>query len=166
VIDRARNPILGDLDDDGCGRLTYRGHRYLLIRPETLAALRHAVADMAGERAAELFATAGRVGGAQARRLLEGDRTARVQQLLDMGTAIGWGRFTLEALTASTLVVSVQGSPFAEAHRPAPGPVCDLTRGVLESLTVSLFDTALAVRETACAATGAEACRFEAILTA
>jgi uncharacterized protein len=166
VIDPARNPVLGALDDDGSGRLTYRGHRYVLIRPETLAALRRAVADMAGERAAEAFASAGRVGGGRASGLLDGDRTSRVQQLLDMGTAIGWGRFTLESLTSSRLVVTVHGSPFAEAQGRATRPVCDLIRGVLESLTASLFDNPLTVRETACTATGAEACRFEAIVPA
>jgi predicted hydrocarbon binding protein len=158
----ASRPVLDELIDDGDGRITYRNHRYLLIRPETLAELRRAVGDVAGERAAECFAAAGRAGGAGASRLLDGDRAARVRQLLGMGTAIGWGRFELEELTTSTLIVAVHGSPFAEALGPAPGPVCDLIRGVLESLTAVVFEGLTKVCETECEAAGAGVCRFEA----
>src|SRR5204862_566886 len=60
------NAVLAELQDDGAGRLTYRGARYLLIRPETLAALQHALDAALGAGAAECVATGGRAGGGKA----------------------------------------------------------------------------------------------------
>ena len=41
------------VDNDGAGAVTLNGARYLLIRPETLAALQKAVESALGPRAAE-----------------------------------------------------------------------------------------------------------------
>ena len=151
------------LNADGAGRLSYRGARYLLIRPETLAALQHALESALGTSAAECFVAGGRVGGGRAAASFAGAGRERVEALLSMGTRIGWGRFALERLGASELVVTVTGSPFAEAYGTATAPVCHLTRGVLEALAGTVLTGGRPrVTETACAATGAPACRFEA----
>jgi predicted hydrocarbon binding protein len=164
------NPILAELTHEP-GVLSYRGARYLLIRPETLAALQRAVDAALGAGAAECFASGGRAGGGRAvdqlasdveRRRAEPPARERVERLLAMGSAIGWGEFALEALTTSALVVTVRRSPFAEAYGAASAPVCHLTRGVLEALTASLFGARWTVREVRCAASGASLCRFEA----
>ena len=151
-----------ELLDDGAGRLTYQGARYLLIRPETLAALQHALDDALGVAGAECLAAGGRAGGGRATAALAGAGRERVDALLAMGGRIGWGRFVLERYTSSELVVTVSGSPFAEAFGPAAAPVCHLTRGVLEALTASLWGGRPRATETACAAAGADVCRFEA----
>jgi predicted hydrocarbon binding protein len=57
--------------------------------------------------------------------------------------------------------VSVRRSPFAEAYGPSTTPVCHLLRGVLEALAAAALTGTPAVVETACAAMGAPACRFE-----
>jgi predicted hydrocarbon binding protein len=150
------------VDDDGSGALTIGGARYLLIRPETLAALQKAVEAAVGPRAGECFAAGGRAGGARATAALTGTIESRALQLATMGGAIGWGRFTLERLGADGLVVTVRSSPFAEAYGPATAPVCHLTRGVLESLAAVVLGRPVRVSETACAAMGARECRFEA----
>jgi predicted hydrocarbon binding protein len=93
--------------------------------------------------------------------MLAGDPRARVEALLRMGTHIGWGEFALERLAPDALAVTVRRSPFAEAHGPAPAPVCHLTRGVLEALAASVLERPARVVETACAAAGAAVCRFE-----
>jgi predicted hydrocarbon binding protein len=80
---------------------------------------------------------------------------------METGGAIGWGAFTLERLTAETMVVVVRRSPFAEAYGPSPSPMCHLIRGVLEALAAATLAGAPSVVETACAAVGADACRFE-----
>jgi predicted hydrocarbon binding protein len=85
-----------------------------------------------------------------------------VEALLATGRQIGWGDFRLEALGPAELVVTVGHSAFADACAPAGAPVCHLTRGVLESLAAAVLERPLPVVETACAATGAPACRFEA----
>jgi predicted hydrocarbon binding protein len=151
------------LESDGRGRLTFRGAPFILIRPETLVALQRAMEVALGPRAASCLAAGGRAGGARATLTLPGDDVrARVEALLAMGAEIGWGLFSLERLTATELVVTVERSPFAETYGKASASVCHLTRGVLESLAVTALGGPATVLETACAATGAERCRFEA----
>ena len=156
------NAVLAELRDDGAGRLDYRGARYLLIRPETLAALHRALEAALGAAAGECFAAGGRAGGGKATTSLTGAGRERIEALVAMGTRIGWGRFALEHHARGEFVVTVTGSPFAEAYGRADAPVCHLTRGVLEALAASLLGGTPRVTETACAATGAPACRFEA----
>jgi len=156
------NAILAEIRDDGAGRLTYRGARYLLIRPETLAALQRALESALGGAAAECFVAGGRAGGGKATASFTGAGRERVEALLAMGTRIGWGRFALEHHAAGEFIVTVTGSPFAEAYGGADAPVCHLTRGVLEALATAVLSGRPRVTETACVAMGAEACRFEA----
>jgi uncharacterized protein len=158
----------GDVDgrlefaDATAGRLLHRGARFLLIRPETLIALQRALEAALGETAADVLVAGGRAGGGRSAATLAGDARQRVTALLEMGGRIGWGDFALESLAAHELVVTVTDSPFTEAHGPSDRPVCHLTRGVLHALAESVFEGPVSVRETACAATGAPCCRFEA----
>ena len=156
------NAVLGALVDDGAGRLTYRGARYLLIRPETLAAWQRATEQAFGAAAAECVAAGGRAGGGRTTAALAGDARARIDALLVMGGELGWGRFALERHSERALVITVAGSPFAEAYGRAEAPVCHLIRGVLDALAGAVLAGAPRVVETACAATGAPLCRFEA----
>jgi len=156
------NAVLAELTDDGAGRLHYRGARYLLIRAETLAALQQALEGALGTAAADCFVAGGRAGGGRATASFAGAGRERVEALLAMGTRIGWGRFALERYAPGELVVTVTGSPFAEAYGAARAPVCHLTRGVLEALASAVLTGRPRVTETACLATGAAACRFEA----
>jgi predicted hydrocarbon binding protein len=158
------NPVLAELTDDGAGRLSYRGTRYLLVRPETLGALHQALERAFGAAAAECFVAGGRAGGGKAAATLAGAGRERVEALLAMGTRIGWGRFRLERYAPDSLVVTVSASPFAEAYGAAAGPVCHLTRGVLEALASAVLGGRPRVIESTCAATGADVCRFEARL--
>jgi predicted hydrocarbon binding protein len=150
------------LEDDGAGALTFGGSRYLLIRPETLAALQKAVEATVGRQGADCFAAGGRAGGARATASLPGTGEERVRRLVEMGGAIGWGQFTLERFTSDSLIVTVRRSPFAEAYGPSATPVCHLTRGVLQSLATMTLGRPARMIETECAATGADHCRFEA----
>ena len=149
------------LADDEAGTLSIGGARYLLIRPETLAVLQKTAEAALGPRAAECFVAGGRAGGGRASASLSGSGEDKVRRLMETGGAIGWGAFTLERLTAETMVVVVRRSPFAEAYGPSPTPVCHLIRGVLEALAAATLAGAPSVVETACAAVGADACRFE-----
>jgi len=150
------------IDNDDRGGVTIGGARYLLIRPETLAAVQKAIEAALGPRAGECLAAGGRAGGARATVTLTGTTEERARQLAATGAAIGWGQFTLERLTSDGLVVTVRRSPFAEAYGPSPAPVCHLTRGVLEALAGVTLGRRAQVTETLCAAMGAEHCRFEA----
>ena len=134
---------------------------YILIRPETLVGVQKAMEAALGARAGECLAAGGRVGGAAATAALEGDAPTRARRLLSAGREIGWGEFALERLTADALVVTVAGSPFARSYGAAASPVCHLTRGVLEALASVVLERPAPITETACAAMGAERCRFE-----
>ena len=136
---------------------------YILIRPETLAGLQRAVEAALGPAAGECVAAGGRAGGVRATAGLGGAAENRVQQLLAQGAAIGWGSFRLERLTGTSIVVTVGDSPFARAYGGASGPVCHLTRGVLEALATAVLARPARVSETACAAAGAARCRFETV---
>jgi len=136
---------------------------YVLIRPETLVALQKAVEAALGARAAECLVAGGLAGGARATAALEGPPQARVQRLLEAGRDIGWGDFALERLTPRQLIVTVGDSPFARVYGRAGAPVCHLTRGVLQTLASTVLEAPVAVAETACAAVGAERCRFETV---
>ena len=150
------------LTDDGAGGLTYRGSRYLLVRPETLVALQKAIEAALGERGAACLVAGGRAGGGSALQSLEGSPGEIVERLLAMGGAIGWGEFTLERLDPDELVVTVRNSPFTLAYGAATAPVCHLTRGVLERLAELALGAPAVATETACVATGAARCRFAA----
>jgi uncharacterized protein len=150
------------LEDDGAGALTINGARYLLIRPETLAALQKAVETAVGPQAADCLAAGGRAGGARATASVSSIGEERVRRLVEMGGAIGWGRFALERFTSDGLVVTVHRSPFAEAYGASATPVCHLTCGVLQSLATATLGRPAHVVETECAAAGADRCRFEA----
>lgn len=152
------------VENDGAGVVTLNGARYLLIRPETLAALHKAVESALGPRAAECLVAGGRAGGARATAALDGTTEERARKLAAMGGTIGWGAFTLERLAPDGMVVTVRRSPFAEAYGPSPTPVCHLTCGVLESLATAVLGRTARVVETGCAAMGAAECRFEARL--
>ena len=136
---------------------------YILIRPETLVGVQKAIEAALGARAAECLAAGGRVGGAAATAALQGDAATRARRLLSAGREIGWGDFALERLTPTALVVSVTGSPFARAYGTAAGPVCHLTRGVLEALASVVLGRPAPITETTCAAMGADRCRFESM---
>lgn len=163
------NAVLRDLAHDAStGHLTFKGVRYLLIRPETVVAFQKAVEAELGARAGELMARGGRTGGAlSARRYREafglGAREL-VEFMVRMGREIGWGAFTLDRLDLERreLVISVRHSPFAEAYGPSAVPVCHLIAGVVGGLAEGVFGQPAQVIETACLAAGGPACRFEA----
>ncbi len=155
-------PVAARLVDDGTGALRLGPARYLLVRPETLVGIQRAVERAAGPAAAaDCLLDGGRAGGARVAAALSGTVEERVSAVVEAGTTLGWGRFALEALTPRGLTITVTNSPFAEAYGPAPGPVCHLIAGVLEAVATSVFRRPQVVRETACAAAGAPACRFE-----
>ena len=134
---------------------------YILIRPETLVGVQKAMEAALGARAADCLVAGGRAGGAVATAALEGDPANRARRLLGAGREIGWGDFALERITATALVISVAGSPFARAYGAAATPVCHLTRGVLEALASVVLDRPASMVETACVAMGHARCRFE-----
>lgn len=176
MVPMSENNILSEMiyyPDNGA--LRFKGVRYLLIRPETLASFQNSLEAEAGqEPAAEILYAGGFSGGQlSGRRYKETlgltDREA-VEFMCCMGREIGWGHFYLAMLDIESgrLVVEVDSSPFAEAYkvaipdqREALDSVCHLIRGVLGGLADGLFGSPVRAREERCLAVGGANCRFE-----
>ncbi|MFQ5575977.1 MAG: V4R domain-containing protein [Anaerolineae bacterium] len=180
----AKNSILSELVFNPTeGGLRFKGVRYLLIRPETIASFQKSLEAEAGRPAAgQILYAGGFTGGQLSGRKYKdtfglSDREA-VEFMCRMGGEIGWGHFRLVELDsgARRLVVEVNHSPFAVAYAAAgvdeqsniqhptskiEGGVCHLIRGVLGGLAAGVFSTAVTARETHCAARGDSTCRFE-----
>ena len=143
--------------------MTDREVRYVQVTADTLVAIQKAMEPALGMRAAECLVAGVRVGEARHIAAPTGDAWRHVETVLAAATGQGWGEFTLERFGANELVVTVRRSPFAEAYGRATGPVCHLTRGLLEALAAVVFQRTARVRETECAAAGADGCRFETL---
>lgn len=150
------------------GRLTFKEVRYILIRPEVIAALHKGVAAEVGpEKCAEIMMAAGSVGGAKSSQRFKEIFGYNEQQIVEfmckMGGEIGWGIFRLARfdLEQGQMVVEISDSPFAAAYGPAESSVCHLIRGVMAGLGSGIFGGPVSAVETACAAKGDACCRFE-----
>jgi predicted hydrocarbon binding protein len=162
-----RNAILEHLDYvEEEGRLTFKGVRYLLIRPETLMAwyrvVRVALGDSADDLVYEGGFQGGRLSGERFRQVFGYTAEATVDFMAEMGGQIGWGRFEVVDCDPARrrLEVRVNGSPFPEAFGPADHPVCHLIRGVLGGLGEATFEGPVSAREIECRAMGDAACHF------
>jgi predicted hydrocarbon binding protein len=174
----ANNAILSELTYQANeGALHFKGVRYLLIRPETLASIQAALETEIGiERAGEILYAGGFTGGRLSGRKYKesfglSDREA-VEFMCRMGGEIGWGHFRLVELDAQAqrLVVEVESSPFAEAYhlsstvgQRSPAGICHLIRGVLGGLGEGIFGVPVHARETQCLANRSPYCQFEII---
>ena len=142
----SENQILKELNyDQTTGSLVYKGVRYLLIRPETIAGFQKALVAKFGSRVNDELFEGGYAGGrlsAQKYKDLHNlsDRES-IEFMMSMGSQIGWGHFSLIRYepTVKYLCVAVTDSPFAQAYGPSPQSVCHLIRGVLAGMAFVLF---------------------------
>ncbi len=163
----AENPILDELIyDPSSGSLTYKGVRYLLIRPETVSGFQKAINESYGKEADNSLFEGGFTGGSlSAKKYKElnnlSDRGI-IEFMMNMGNQIGWGYFSLERYDPKTkrLQISVANSPFAQAYGKSSHGVCHLTRGVLTGMAAFLFDTDCNSTEIECRAKGDTKCLF------
>jgi predicted hydrocarbon binding protein len=161
------NIILKDMIfDESHGALSYKGVRYLLIRPETIAGFQKALHESCGEDPDEKFFSGGFQGGSLSakkyRELYNFSDSEIIEFMMSMGGQIGWGRFRLERYDPKLKIlhVSVAHSPFAESYGKSTQGVCHLTRGVLCGMAAILFDQDCTATETECRARGDERCLF------
>jgi predicted hydrocarbon binding protein len=149
------------------GAFFYKDVRYLLIRPETLAAFQKAIEKELGPKSSRILFQSGFQGGSLSskkyREVFRISDLEIVKFMVEMGPQIGWGRFQLEDFDTAKkrLVVRVDHSPFAEAYGPSPVPVCHLIRGVLSGTASVVFGKEVEGEESACIAKGDSFCRFE-----
>jgi predicted hydrocarbon binding protein len=149
------------------GGIFYKDVRYLLIRPETLAAFQKAIEEEIGEKASRILFESGFQGGSLSsikyREVFGFSDEEIVRFMMEMGSQIGWGRFELERFDSARnhLVVKVYHSPFAEAYGSSSKPVCHIIRGVLGGMASVVFGREVESKELSCLAKGDGCCRFE-----
>lgn len=163
-----RNEILEALEfDPERGQLTYKGVRYFLVRPETVAQLHKEIESALGhEGAGDILFGAGYMGGtlsATAYRDKLGLAGAEIARFMaGMGSQIGWGRLTVEECDpeAGRLTVRLANSVFAQGYGPAPRPVCHMVRGVFAGVGAVVLGGQVEAVEVHCRSAGAEDCRI------
>jgi predicted hydrocarbon binding protein len=162
------NEILKELNfDQERGGLFYKEVRYLLIRPETLAAFQKAIEKELGGKSNEILFESGFAGGVLSskryREVFSFSDEEVVRFMMNMGSQIGWGRFELEKFDPNQkrLFVKVFHSPFAEAYGNSSSEVCHFIRGVLTGMASSIFQKNLISKEISCFSKGDLFCRFE-----
>ena len=146
------------------GVLSFQGVRYFLLRPETMVAFQKAAERELGERASDLMFRSGFAGGSASSRKyrevfgMSEEETARY--MCDMGSSLGWGRFSLVELDEGRLSVEVRNSVFAQGYGSSAAPVCHFTRGVLAGLGETVLGGDVEAVEELCLARGDGLCRF------
>lgn len=162
-----KNSILDQLEyDPSSGALSYKGVRYILIRPETIAGFQHALAKLSPEDTRQAFFKGGFEGGflsaTKYKEMYDFTDVQIIEFMLQMGTEIGWGKFSLNLFRPDEklLQVAVDQSPFSESYGKSSDGVCDLIRGVISGLASALFSKDCEAIETCCLARGDKNCVF------
>ena len=161
------NAILDSLEyDEGQGSITFKGVRYMLIRPDTVVEFQKAVEKVLGEPTAEMMMAGGYAGGSRSSQRYKEEFRYSDQEIVafmcNMGREIGWGDFQVEEFDPESkrLIVLVRNSAFAEAYGPAEEGVCHMIRGVLAGMASGIFGNEVRSEETHCRAKGDGLCRF------
>lgn len=150
--------------DAGQGAHLDGGMRYMFIKPEALMGLvHHMPQDMRPALFDAMAASVFAAGGASARAYRAAgaqDPAALLATIAATAPQLGWGiwQFTYDG---TIIRLEVRNSPFAAGHGPSDRPVCALIRGMLLAVGGMVLGVPAQVRETDCAAMGAELCRFE-----
>ncbi len=146
--------------DGGTGEIRDRHIRYLLIRPDTLMGLFARLDPPARDAALRALAASTTAQGRLSAQSY-GDPSRLLAVIEATAPDLGWGIWRF--LAADEAVhLTVANSPFAAGHGPADAPVCHAIAGMLGAVAGLVLDGPVTARETACAATGAPACRFVA----
>jgi predicted hydrocarbon binding protein len=161
------NKILKELEfSQSGGELSYKGVRYMLIRPETLIEFQKRAEELLRDKGEELLYQSGFKGGklsaTKYRDFFHLSDEEIVKFMMEMGGEIGWGHFSLVEmdLRKKRMVIDVENSPFAIAYGKSDRPVCHFTRGVLGGKGEVVFRKPVTTSEVQCQAKGNKKCQF------
>ena len=150
--------------DEANGAWYDADRRYVMVRADVLMGLFRELPAAARLAALDAFARSVAVNGAGSARAYretvgDGDRLLAV--IAETAPQLGWGRWSFGP-ERDVLRLEVVNSPFASGHGPADAPVCHPIKGMLLTVASIVLKAPAQVREVACTAAGAAACRFEA----
>lgn len=138
--------------------------RYMMIRPDALMGIVLELPQaMRGEMLGAFARSITRHGAKSAATYREAGSVAPAQLIAVIAATapeLGWGSWDLR-LGEDRLDLTVRNSPFAAGHGPASSPVCHPIVGMLSAIGPMALGRPVCARETACAAMGSAACRFE-----
>jgi predicted hydrocarbon binding protein len=165
--EKMRNEILEGLEfDQEIGELSFRGVRYMLIRPETIIGFQKRAEELFEKNSDDLFYqsgfNAGRLSTIRYRDIFHLSDEESIRFMTKMGREIGWGRFILVEMNLhkKRMIFDVFNSPYAVAYGKSKKPVCHFTRGVLGGKGEVIFGQPVTSVEVRCQAMGDENCRF------
>lgn len=150
--------------DEAMGQWMDQSRRYMLIRPEALMGIFRNLPENSRDAALHaLKASIAEQGGDSARAYVAmgGSGEALLSTITETAPMLGWGRWTI-VRNGQTLRLDVENSPFAKGFGPSSRPVCHAVAGMLEAVSGLVLGAPVTASETACAATGAPRCEFEA----
>lgn len=150
--------------DAAAGSILDETRRYMLLRPEALmGVLRRLPTDARMEALAALEASIFEQGSDSARAYQRhgGEGASLAHLVAETAPQLGWGLWRFD-IGDGMITLEVRNSPFAAGFGPAGHPVCHGIVGMVRAVSTLVFGRAAVARETACAAMGAPACRFEA----
>ncbi len=156
--------------DDAEGEILRSGVRYLMMRPDVLMGVAHELPD----REAALFLQAleqsafrnAQASFQQYRVRAQPGADELLRLSLSMAAHLGWGVWSIDFARATDAgragppELIVRNSPFAAGYGASSFPVCSAIAGALKAILLVAYGTAVEVREIACTAQGAPACRF------
>lgn len=146
------------------GVLSFKGNRYILIRPETIVKFQKEVERVMGDKTSLAMSKGGYEGGSLSAmtymKEFDLSKEGVVDYMCSMGSQLGWGAFSLAELSDAKLVVDVHNSPFAEKYGSSDGPVCHMIEGVIAGLGKIVLASNVKSCEVMCAAMGDDICRF------
>lgn len=150
--------------DSEKGVISFKGIRYILIRPETIVQFQKEVERVMGDRTSFAMSRGGYEGGSLSAKNYKQEFNLSNEEVVDymcsMGSQLGWGAFEVVELSEGRLVVDVHNSAFAENYGPSDGPVCHMIQGVLAGLGRTVLGSDVKSVEEKCAAKGDDVCRF------
>lgn len=150
--------------DSEKGVLSFKGIRYILIRPETIVQFQKEVERGIGDRTSFAMSRGGYEGGTLSTGRYKEEFGLSNEEVVDymcnMGSQLGWGSFEVVELSESRLVIDVRNSAFAEKYGPSESSVCHLIEGVLAGLGRTVLGSDIKSTEEKCTARGDDVCRF------
>ena len=152
--------------DAATGEIRDETRRYMLIRPEALMGIFAGLDDDARSAALAALERSVFVRGSNSAEAYRAMGAAEADALIETirlsAPELGWGLWHFER-TEGRLTLTVENSPFAVGFGRSETPVCHAITGMLRAVAGLVFGRPAVSREIACAACGADACRFEAV---
>lgn len=151
--------------DQMAGEIRDGDTRYLLIRPDVLMGLIKNLEGTAKNEALEAFQKSASENGRASLINYKKQNFTNSDELLTFfcrtAAKLGWGIWTYNAEENGGHSFTVDNSPFAAGYGQSDLPVCAPAGGILRALMDVFFAPGAIINESACAAQGAQCCRFE-----